>query len=375
MIRVMEFADVSTVASLQLSRHNLAPEVLPYLKSIYQALLDSPLATVQILEQDGHVVGYSVGSNDGQRLMSDIFSRLPFQLTKLGFNQPVMLKQLRRLFKSHVRSKNYDAEILDFYAPAEGIDSQDIVTLIQATCDALARRGRASIAIQVPNDTHLRQALQAAGFTPLANDGNVVVLPFNEIWQRELTPDLNYVPGPFTWRDRLRCAFRYELMVVAPIYTLGLIPFASYLAYWGTRLDDKLNLPAVIPHPWNFLAMAIMLLVGGLLLVYSYSYLILEGEGGPVPPYSAKTRRLVTTGPYTYVRHPSIIAKLIGVIGLGFGFNSWSFLCCIIPLLMCWSIFWNRSRQDADLVKVFGEEYLRYRRDTPMLIPRFRKKK
>lgn len=113
----------------------------------------------------------------------------------------------------------------------------------------------------------------------------------------------------------------------------------------------------------------------GGLLFWSYTFLILEGEGGPVPPFSAKTRRLVRTGPYRVVRHPSILAKLLGVTGLGLVFNSWSFLAGILPVLLAWSLAWNGSRQDGDLIRVFGQEYLDYRQQTPMLFPRPRPRK
>lgn len=374
MIRSMSLSDIDAVASLQLKSHDLSPQLLPHLKKICNAIMDSPLATLQVLEKDGAITGYALATNDGQRLLSDIFSRLPWHLTRMCLRSHTIFKQLRAIFRGQVPSKRFDAEILDLYALPDQAEQEELAQLVQATLVVLEQRGRASVAIKAPADARLLQALATCDFVRDAS-GNVLALPSHEVWKRTLQPNPNYVPGPFTLQDRLRCMFRFELMVVAPIYSLGLIPFASYLAYLGTRLDAKLNLPLIFPSPWNFLAMAVMLLLGGLLLVTSYSYLILEGEGGPVPPYSAKTRRLVTTGPYTYIRHPSIIAKLIGVIGLAFAFNSWCFLCLIIPLLMVWSYFWNSRRQDGDLVKVFGEEYLRYRRDVPMLIPRFWKKK
>ncbi len=191
--------------------------------------------------------------------------------------------------------------------------------------------------------------------------------------RRGLVPEAGWLPGPFGVRDRLRCALRLEMLVILPIYGLVLIPFASLLAWLGCLLDRRIGLPPVLPEPWNLAAMVLLLGLGGLLLLWSYSYLILEGEGGPVPPFSAKTRRLVRTGPYAVVRHPSVLAKLIGACGLGCGFNSWSFLAGILPMLLAWSILWNGSRQDGDLVRVFGEEYLEYRRQTPMLVPGLRR--
>ncbi|MBQ7568628.1 isoprenylcysteine carboxylmethyltransferase family protein [bacterium] len=373
MIKTWEKRDIEAIVALQLKQHHLSPQLQTHLCGIYSALLDSPLITVQVLEKQNEIVGYAIATNDSKRLPSDIFSRMPLKAVKMLIRYPVIAKQLRSLFRSRLQRHNCDAEILDFYATEGQADPAELTELLNAALEKLAQMGCSSVASAPLNAPELMQALKSCDFQAAEREGNVIALPSNEVWQRELCACADYVPGPFTMRDRLRCLWRFEFMIILPLYCLIHIPFASYLAYWGTRLDSRLGLPQVLPYPWNIAVMIALLIIGAILLFISYSYLILEGEGGPVPPYSSKTRRLVTTGPYAYVRHPSIIAKLIGVIGLGFGFNSWCFLLVIIPILLCWSYCWNRHRQDTDLVKVFGEEYLRYRREVPMLIPRWKK--
>lgn len=158
--------------------------------------------------------------------------------------------------------------------------------------------------------------------------------------------------------------------MLLPIYLLGLIPFAGLLAWLGRRLDRAAGLPPLLEPPGSLVAGGMLMVGGALVVAWSYSYLILEGGGGPVPPFSARTRRLVTTGPYALVRHPSIWGKLAGVVGLGLAFGSWTFTFGMVPLLLGWSLLWNRFRQERDLARCFGERYLTYRRRTPMLIPR-----
>jgi protein-S-isoprenylcysteine O-methyltransferase Ste14 len=146
---------------------------------------------------------------------------------------------------------------------------------------------------------------------------------------------------------------------------------ASVLAYLGRWVDKHVfHLPDFVPWPWNLVVFALCISAGGCFLVWCYSFLILEGEGGPVPPFSSKTKRLVKTGPYSVVRHPSILAKLLGVLGLGVYFNSVTFTFLIVPLLLAGSLITNYFWLERPLMAFFGEEYARYRSQTPLFIPR-----
>lgn len=360
MIRSMEYQDISHLAELHLRRAGIGHHLLPMVESTYRALLQSPLAVVLVSTENDAITGYILATTDRQRLLSDLISRQPGRVLASLLTNPWGTRSLMRLLASPVKNVGTTAEILLIH----GEPNETARELIQQAIAEISKRGAHALWTSLPESDTWNALFHELEFNRENQENGSAVL------KRSLTPDPNYKPGPFTLRDRLRCAFRLEQMVVFPIYTLVLIPFASCLAMLGCKLDAYFGLPVVIPEPYNYVLMSALILFGGLFLVYSYSYLILEGEGGPVPPFSAKTRSLVTTGPYTYVRHPSILAKLVGVIGLGIGFNSWCFLGIIIPLLVCWSIFWNGTRQDTDLVTVFGDEYLEYQRNVPMLVPR-----
>ena len=155
-----------------------------------------------------------------------------------------------------------------------------------------------------------------------------------------------------------------------PVYLLGLIPPCIAAAFFCRWLDGKFGFSPLPPAPYNLIAAAILFLLGGWLLFWSYSYLILEGEGGPIPPFSPTTKHLVTCGPYAVVRHPSIIAKLLGVTGLGLLFQSPSFLFILIPILLACSIWLNIIVQERIAIERLGAPYLEYKKRVPMLIPR-----
>lgn len=345
---------------------------------IYRAIYRCPSAKVFLnVDENGRICGLCLAASDRRRLLSELYSYIPLQITACILKKRTLAKELLRLFGSALNLSGCTAEIL--VLNDELGDIANMETMLIMSKAFLASRGASQVYIsddrpEVANllASHGFVSMSAAELKKLGQEPfSVEQAAEKPCYRAEVEGDTNFIPGPFTFTDRLRCLCRWELMVVFPIYTMVLIPFASFLAYKAkTVLDPWFNLPPIADTP-SIPLILFCLISGGLLLVYSYSYLILEGEGGPVPPWSAKTKRLVVTGPYRYVRHPSILAKLIGVISLGIAFNTWSFLLVVIPLLMVWSITWNGVRQDGDLIHVFGDEYIKYRDRVPMLIPNF----
>ncbi|MGM9992651.1 MAG: methyltransferase family protein [Candidatus Bruticola sp.] len=372
MIRTMRKSDAPILAAYHCRLCNLPAELLSTAVKIYQAIFACPNVQVFTAENDQkQIEGFCLAIADRNRIISELFSYIPLNIVACLAQNRTKSAQLLKLLGVSLGSAPHQAEVAmlcDFTG-----NGNNLKEMLGAAVSFLASRGKKEI--YLPNLSGIDESiLQSQGFIQI-NPSEIAQANIHSpaaLYKAAVADPQPFVPGPFTFQDRLRCFFRFEQMVVYPIYCGCLIPFASYLAYLAkTRIDPWLGLDkvSIINAPWNWLAFAICLLVGGLILVYSYSYLILEGEGGPVPPWSSQTRRLVTTGPYTYIRHPSIWAKLIGVCGLGLAFNSPSFLAIVIPLLMVWSVFWNRNRQDEGLILAFGDEYLRYKEQTPMLIP------
>ena len=81
----------------------------------------------------------------------------------------------------------------------------------------------------------------------------------------------------------------------------------------------------------------------------------------------------MTSGPYAIVRHPSVIGKLLGIIGLGCLSGSVIFTFAVIPLLFIWSAIYNKFIQERGCLDKFGNDYIEYRKAVGMFIPRFTK--
>ncbi len=80
-------------------------------------------------------------------------------------------------------------------------------------------------------------------------------------------------------------------------------------------------------------------------------------------------QRLVTSGPYHYVRHPSYLGYFLMFIGL---FLLWPNLFTLFPLAAIPGYFSITFEEERLLVQRFGDEYVEYQRKTGRFVPRFR---
>jgi len=148
------------------------------------------------------------------------------------------------------------------------------------------------------------------------------------------------------------------------------IPGAVFIGVMALRLDRTFGLAPLMGPPWNYLLGALLLLIGGIIVIYAYGYLYLKGHGSP-GPHMGQTRQLVQTGIFSLVRHPSVIGKLLGIVGLAVIMRSPSFLLVIVPLLMVYSYATTRLIQERLCRQHLGEAYDDYCRRVPMYLPRW----
>lgn len=78
--------------------------------------------------------------------------------------------------------------------------------------------------------------------------------------------------------------------------------------------------------------------------------------------------RVVASGPYRLLRHPSYTGALVGFLGIGIALDSWlSVLALVlIPLL---AIGVRIRVEETELARALGEEYRAYARRTRRLVP------
>ena len=80
----------------------------------------------------------------------------------------------------------------------------------------------------------------------------------------------------------------------------------------------------------------------------------------------------MNTGPYRYARNPMLTGVFLFLFGVGFGLNSVSLVLVFTPLYILLNVWELKHIEEPELVRRLGEEYIEYRRNTPMFIPTLR---
>jgi len=83
-----------------------------------------------------------------------------------------------------------------------------------------------------------------------------------------------------------------------------------------------------------------------------------------------KEAKLVTNGPYRYVRNPIYLWSFVIIIALSLVGANW--LLVVPSLLMVTMLYAQVGREERMLMDKFGDEYREYMKRTPQFIPKFR---
>ncbi len=103
----------------------------------------------------------------------------------------------------------------------------------------------------------------------------------------------------------------------------------------------------------------IILMLAGLMFYFSTVRILLKG---------LKETRLMTTGPYSMCQHPLYASLMLGIIpALSLMLNSWLVLTTSIVGYFLLKRF--IKIEEAELKNIFGEEYLKYKKATPVFFP------
>jgi protein-S-isoprenylcysteine O-methyltransferase Ste14 len=81
-----------------------------------------------------------------------------------------------------------------------------------------------------------------------------------------------------------------------------------------------------------------------------------------------ENHKLITTGPYKYLRNPSYTGVILTLIGFGIGIGNWLSLICLFIIALI-SFVRRVSFENQALLRKFGNEYKDYQKKTWSLIP------
>ncbi|MBD3322849.1 MAG: hypothetical protein GF350_17250 [Chitinivibrionales bacterium] len=142
------------------------------------------------------------------------------------------------------------------------------------------------------------------------------------------------------------------------------------------HVDRSIGLTNILPNPLNLILSIPIILLALFLIGWSvHNFLIVKGTPVPFNP----PPQLVTTGPYAYTRNPMITGVFSLLFGFGVLFGSLSLLFVFTPLFIYINFWELKSIEEPELEKRLGEDYIEYRKRTPMFFPNlmqiFRKRK
>lgn len=120
----------------------------------------------------------------------------------------------------------------------------------------------------------------------------------------------------------------------------------------------------------------IFVLIGAVFMVWSNIDMVKIGRGCPTDGFNIalgeRTKRLIVQGPYKYTRNPMLFGTFVFYVGLALLFNSYSAL--IVPIVFISYMVWHVKKfEEPRLYNDFKDEYVEYKKRTPLLFPKFRK--
>ena len=90
-------------------------------------------------------------------------------------------------------------------------------------------------------------------------------------------------------------------------------------------------------------------------------------------PPNDRGKRVITTGPFRYVRHPLYSAFIWSGTGIAaVAVQSWAVIVSIILIHFFW--IWHIRKEEDFMVEKFGDEYRKYMEETNQFFPKFKRK-
>lgn len=150
--------------------------------------------------------------------------------------------------------------------------------------------------------------------------------------------------------------------LVVALRLLGLVvmlPFFAYLINPDWVQWARFPVPASVR--WSAVAVAVVL--------PPVFYWILASIGDNISPTHVTRvgHRLVTHGPYGWVRHPLYTAGTVMVACLALITGLWWLALALVPLAV---LLARTSREEANLIATFGDEYREYMQRTGRFLPK-----
>jgi protein-S-isoprenylcysteine O-methyltransferase Ste14 len=157
------------------------------------------------------------------------------------------------------------------------------------------------------------------------------------------------------------------IKALLPLILYVIIALVIIASFW---VDRWLALP-VFRFTWWGIGLSVILLALGFAIDAWIIVTFRRASGTPMP--FKPPSKLVSTGIFAYVRNPMFVAGILIGEGLGFLLGSLSLILIFIPLLTLLGFLYLKAVEERELELRFGKEYLQYKKNVPMFIPKLRR--
>jgi protein-S-isoprenylcysteine O-methyltransferase Ste14 len=154
---------------------------------------------------------------------------------------------------------------------------------------------------------------------------------------------------------------------------LGALLFALLVFLFviiALNVDRLLGITDIFSRLLSIILGSLFFLIAFILIGWSV-LMFLRAKGTPVPLNPPP--QLVTTGPYAYVRNPMLTGVFALLFGIGVLLGSVSLLAIFTPLFIFINVWELKAIEEPELLKRLGQDYVEYRKSTPMFFPGFGK--
>ena len=152
------------------------------------------------------------------------------------------------------------------------------------------------------------------------------------------------------------------------VFLFALLVFSFIII--AAQVDKLLGIAGILPG-WLSLILTPLFFLAAFILTGWSVLTFLRAKGTPVPLNPPP--KLVTTGLYAYMRNPMLTGVFALLFGIGALFGSGSLLFIITPLFILINVWELKAIEEPELVKRLGQDYIEYRKRTPMFFPNFRR--
>lgn len=151
-------------------------------------------------------------------------------------------------------------------------------------------------------------------------------------------------------------------------YVVGSAIFLVFFPYLIRIISQKFAFIIILPIVFG----APFLVLGAIYIALSKIQMKRIGKGNPADGFNAtigeRTKNLMTEGIYKHTRNPMLFGVFTLYIGISLLTNSYAAL--VFPAIFIAYMSWHVKKfEEPRLLLDFGDEYERYLRKTPMIVP------